>query len=189
MTKLNTRQKWISSGYSIFANDGPECLQVERLAKILGLNKSGFYHYFGDHEFFIELLLNQHQSNAIEVAAAFTNANKFDPDFFSILLMHKQAILFHMQLVRNRHIGRYFDFYRSVNALVDPKIIRLFSEFVGLQNNVELVAAYYEQSRDMFYSRITEKNLNEPFLRSLVGEVKQVAQNFLQQQTFIDKTS
>ena len=45
MTKSNTSQKWIEAGYERFAHEGPHGIQVERLARIIGVNKSGFYHY------------------------------------------------------------------------------------------------------------------------------------------------
>jgi hypothetical protein len=41
-----TIQGWLDVGYKIFAHEGPEGIQVERLARILGVNKSGFYHFF-----------------------------------------------------------------------------------------------------------------------------------------------
>ncbi|MBL7845702.1 MAG: TetR/AcrR family transcriptional regulator [Cyclobacteriaceae bacterium] len=178
---VNTQQKWIEIGYTIFSQEGPEGLQVERLARILDLNKSGFYHYFGDLDSFIDQLFDYHVLKAQEIALQFRNAARLDPDLFYILIAFKPSILFHMQLVRNRHIKKFLDLYKTVNAMVDPEIMRLFSDFIDLRNHHELVASFYDLSRDMFYARITEENMNELFLRNLLGEVRELAQNFIKQ--------
>ena len=187
MAKSNTSHRWVETGYGLFAKEGPEGIQVERLARIIGLNKSGFYHYFGDGDSFTEQLLKRHNTIAEEIIADLKNASQLDPDLFTILLSYKPAILFHMQLVRNRHIEVYLHCYYSLNALLDPYIIRLFSEYVGLQNNQQLASSYFDQARDMFYARVTDKNMNEKFLRSLLKEVKHLAQEFLGQQSAFDR--
>ncbi|MCU0357454.1 MAG: TetR/AcrR family transcriptional regulator [Cyclobacteriaceae bacterium] len=178
---VNAQQQWIEIGYTIFSKEGPEGLQVERLARILDLNKSGFYYYFGDLDSFIDQLFAYHLEKAHAIVLQFRNAATFDPDFFSILIAFKPSILFHMQLVRNRHIKKCHDLYKTINAMVDPEILRLFSDFIGLQNHHELVASFYDQSRDMFYARITDENMNELFLRNLLGEVRELAKNFFKQ--------
>jgi AcrR family transcriptional regulator len=63
MKKTNFRDSWLSSGYELFAQEGPDGIQVERLARILNLNKSDFYHYFGEIEnFLLELMILQHSN-------------------------------------------------------------------------------------------------------------------------------
>lgn len=64
MGKTNNASVWTEGGYKIFANEGTEGIQVERLARILNLNNSGFYHYFGDLKSFIDELLKLHEKKA-----------------------------------------------------------------------------------------------------------------------------
>ena len=52
MEKHKNSSVWTEEGYRLFAKEGLDGIQVERLARILSLNKSGFYHYFGDLEGF-----------------------------------------------------------------------------------------------------------------------------------------
>ena len=52
---------WLEVGYSLFAAEGPDGIQIERMARILQLNKSGFYHYFGDLEGYHHELLRLHR--------------------------------------------------------------------------------------------------------------------------------
>jgi AcrR family transcriptional regulator len=48
MEKAKNSSAWTEVGYALFAEEGLDGIQVERLARILKLNKSGFYHYFRD---------------------------------------------------------------------------------------------------------------------------------------------
>mgnify|MGYP006182290595 CR=1 FL=1 len=41
--KRGSLQSWIEEGYSIFSSEGPASIQVERVARNLKKNKSGFY--------------------------------------------------------------------------------------------------------------------------------------------------
>lgn len=58
--KTNTEQPWIEAGYEIFAEDGPNGLKVEHIAKKINISKSSFYHLFVDMELFQEKLLEYH---------------------------------------------------------------------------------------------------------------------------------
>lgn len=44
--KNNSEHTWIEAGYEQFAAEGLEGIQVERLARITGLNKSGYLPLF-----------------------------------------------------------------------------------------------------------------------------------------------
>lgn len=172
---------WIEKGYEIFAEEGPDGLLIERLARILNLNKSGFYHYFGDRDTFIEQLLKRHQALANELIEEYKLIDEFDPGFIKAMLKFKNAVLFHMQLVRYRQIGVFYNCYHKINVHVDKAAVRTFSKFIGLGNNPELAHKYFMQARDMFYSRVTRENLNEEFLRELIYEVREVAQKIQNQ--------
>lgn len=64
--------------------------------------------------------------------------------------------------------------------LVDPAVVPSFSEFIGMPGQIELGRKYFELSRDMFYSRITEDKMNEEYLRGLLYEVRKVLQDAIQ---------
>jgi hypothetical protein len=49
-----------------------------------------------------------------------------------------------------------------------------------MPGQIELGGKYFELSRDMFYSRITEDKMNEEYLRSLIYEVRKVLQDAIQ---------
>ena len=138
-------------------------------------------HYFGDVDTFIDDLLRMHRAKAEEYTEKFKQATNFDPDFYSMSLAPKEIIFFHMQLARVRQEERYQTVYRELNALVDPQIVRLFAPYVGLNDQHELAARFFDQARDMFYSRITEENMNEPFLRNLIDDVRALIKDLMHQ--------
>lgn len=176
MSKINSKHIWIEIGYSQFADEGLEGLQVERLARITGLNKSGFYHYFGDKDIFIKEIMSHHFREAEQMISDFNQIQEFDPQFMEVLVKHTPKLMFHNQLVRNRHEKLLETCYQRVNNMIDPTISRLFSDFIGLNDETELSARYYNQVRDTFYSQITRNRMNYTFLRSFLYEAKEVIQ-------------
>lgn len=172
MPKANSLQTWIDNGYTLFAREGLEGIQVERLARISTFNKSGFYHYFGDRDTYLEQLMNHHYNIAKVFAQEAQVINQFDPDFIHLLLRHSNAILAHRQLVRNRHLPFCAAWYDKINDLVDKFIVPKWAEFLGMDGNIEYAARYFDQVRDMFYARITADNFHEEFLRALLQEAR-----------------
>jgi AcrR family transcriptional regulator len=85
-------------GYKIFADEGPEGIQVERLARMLGVSKSSFYHFFVDKEIFVSELIKLHLKHAQRYVAEIKKLDNFDPEFIDLLVAGKEIILFHRQL-------------------------------------------------------------------------------------------
>ncbi len=176
MSRNNSINIWIKTGYEQFAAEGLEGIQVERLARITGLNKSGYYHYFGDRDSFLGQLMNYHISLAENLANDMRQIKNFDPDFVQVLLKYPFPIIVHMQLVRNRQDKFLNDVYNQVNEFVDRAILPRWAQFIGTPHNHEFALKYFEQIRDMFYSRITLKNMNHDFLHNLIYDAKGLVQ-------------
>jgi AcrR family transcriptional regulator len=180
MSKINSTHTWIEAGYAQFAAEGLEGLQVERLARITGLNKSGFYHYFGDKETFLENLLEFHLLEVSSMPEDFLKIKKFDPEFMEVLIKHTPKLMFHNQLVRNRHEKLLESSYQEVNKMIDPFVSEVFGEFIGLKDNLEFSSRYYHQVRDTFYSQITLKRMNYTFLRNFMYEARDMIQSAME---------
>jgi AcrR family transcriptional regulator len=176
MTNSTTRQTWIDTGYDLFAKEGLEGIQVERLARILNLNKSGYYHYFGDRNSYIESLMQKQIEYAHQLVKDFSQVRQFDPQFMEVLIKHTTAVMVHNQLVRNRHDELLLQTYQQVNDIVDPVVIRLFADFIGFKDYLEFATKYYSQVRDMFYTQISFERMNYPFLRDFMYQAKEVIQ-------------
>ncbi|MDG9714869.1 TetR/AcrR family transcriptional regulator [Streptomyces sp. DH10] len=53
------RHKWIDEGLRALATGGPDAVQIEALAKALGVSKGGFYGYFADRSALLEEMLDR----------------------------------------------------------------------------------------------------------------------------------
>lgn len=176
MTNPKTSQVWIDCGYNLFAQEGPEAIKVERLAQILDLNKSGFYHYFGDRQSFIEQLMKKHLKDAELLADDFREVQEFDPQFMEVLIKYTLTVMAHNQLVRNRHDDLLTKTYHQVNDMIDPIIIRLFADFIGFKDHLEFSGKYYGQVRDGFYTQISFDRMTYPFLKDYLYQAREVIQ-------------
>lgn len=174
MKKTNSRDHWLNAGYELFAEEGPQGIQVERLARILDLNKSGFYHYFGEIENFLEAWMDIHHRHAVALRDEMNRVQQVDPEFIQALVNFKTSIMFHYQLVRNKHVKLLKDTYEHVNELIDPVNVRLFADFIGFKDRATFAAKYYGQVRDMFYIQINRERMNFDFIRKFLYEARDV---------------
>lgn len=174
MSKDNSLHVWLEASYRLFAEEGPEGIQVERLARMLQLNKSGFYHYFGDRDTHIKMLMEKHLNVAKEMAMDLEKIRQFDPEFMNFLIKYATPVMLHNQLIQHRSNKLLYQAYLSVNGVVDPLVIKLFADFIGFKDHLEFSEQYYHQVRDMFYSQISFERLNYLFLKDFLYQAREV---------------
>jgi len=177
MSKNNSEHSWIEAGYELFTEEGLEGLQVERLARITGLNKSGYYHYFGDRETYLEKLMDHHFKHATAYANDLKQVKHFDPEYIELLIKYTPALMFTNQLIKNRKHKLLFGTQQSINEMIDPVLIKIFADFIGHNDHLEFAEKYYNQVKYMFHAQITPENMNYPFLRDFLYEAREVIQN------------
>ena len=100
MEKAKNLSVWTEVGYNLFAEEGLDGIQVERLARILQLNKSGFYHYFGDLDGYCEELIKVHKRKTDLYLEDVATVKSIDPDFLMLLVKYKVPVMFQLQLLR-----------------------------------------------------------------------------------------
>jgi AcrR family transcriptional regulator len=174
MPKVSSQQAWIETGYSLFAKYGLEGIQVEPLARALGMNKSGFYHYFGDRDSFLESMMQYHVLQGENIAAEYKKIEDFERDYINVLMRYPTPMIVHMQLVRNKHIKLLNDYFTRINMFVDQGILPHWADYVGLSDNMPLALQYFEMIRDTFYSRVTIETYRPDFILRFVREAKQL---------------
>jgi len=174
---MNNSKAWINVGYDLFAQEGYEGLQVERLARILNLNKSGFYHYFGKTTFYQEHLMRHHHEMVDLLVQEIQSIDVFDPDYYYVLTKHSTCVMATMQLLRNRHVPLFEQTYDEVNVKIDRATLPTWSTYVGAPDNPELAFRYLTMIRDLFYARISYERLNVNYLDTLFSDAK----NFLEE--------
>lgn len=174
MDKVQKISVWTEVGYNIFAEEGPDGIQVERLARILQLNKSGFYHYFGDLEIFFEELLKLHHSKADLFFAEIRDIKTIDPEYLCLLVKYKISNMFHMQLVRSRPNSSFYNAAKEIDEREDTYVRDLWSDYLGLNDRPDLAIRYFDIVRDMLYARLSSPDFNYPFLHKVMTEAKTV---------------
>jgi AcrR family transcriptional regulator len=164
MEKARNSSLWTEVGYELFAKEGLDGIQVERLARILQLNKSGFYHYFGDLEGYCAELIKMHMVKV--------GLKKIDPDYLHLLIDHGSTVMFQVQLTRHKVSYAFYQVSEKVDQLVNVALCSLWNQFLGINGHPDLAMRYYYIVRDMFYTRISFQNLNYQFLHNFVTEAK-----------------
>lgn len=173
--------KWIKVGYDLFTEDAHEGIQIERLARILGLNKSGFYHYFKDLDTYLVKLMEYQLEVAKEVELEMLQVKKFDPDFINLMFKRAHFLMFQMQLVKNRRIPLYEKTYLQITNQFNELILPHWANFISLSNDTDLALRYFNIVREMFYMRLTRKNCEIEFFRNTVYEAKGIVEKLIEQ--------
>lgn len=180
MAKTNNSSVWIETGYNLFAEEGLEGLQIERLARIVSLNKSSFYHYFGDFELYCEQLLGLHEQNAVLFLQGLEKAKNIDPDFLHLLIDFKVPVMFQTRLIQTKTKPSFCALAEDIERREDVIIRKMWSDYLGIEDQPELAVRYFDIVRDMFYSRISFKNYNYPFLQELLGEARTIVNQLME---------
>ena len=165
--------KWVNAGYELFCKEGQEGIQIERLARITSLNKSGFYHYFYDLDGFFEALMSEHENRMDQIAAQLFELESYDPDFLKLIAQNKSVFFFHIQLVKNKQNSLFRATHTKTNAKLDKQAQLLFAKDLGL--NEEASSKYHDMVRDLFFTRAEFYNLTYEFLHQLFLEIKETA--------------
>ncbi len=173
-------QKWIEAGYELFASEGPESLHVERLAKKLGLNKSGYYHYFGDREVFISKILDYHCLVTENFRKEITTLSKFDPDYYDLLIKYKLALFVQMQLRRHPDKKNFQEVFQKISARNDKALVSLLAAHLGIPGEHDLALEFWGLIRDSFYMQLTHNDLETALSMRVVEKVRRIIKKLQQ---------
>ncbi|MCI4671447.1 MAG: TetR/AcrR family transcriptional regulator [Bacteroidia bacterium] len=168
---------WIHEGYRVFAKEGPGGLKVERLSKSISKNKSSFYHHFADLDIFVDFLLNYHLDQA-EVMAEKERACESLPELLSVIIEHKQDLLFNRQLRIHRERKDFERCFNITSQLVFGSILDLWSSVLGLTENTYLSKLVLTLSMENFFLQITEESLTAEWLQNYFIQLKNMVDQF-----------
>lgn len=176
--KQDRKLVWIKVGYEIFARKGLSGLQVEPIAKIVGKNKSSFYHLFADIEIFLDELLTYHITQVKLMCEEERKAHSFNPDIINIFVEHKVDILFNKQL-RINHQNTEF---RKVLIITDEGLAELYTFLLktdlGLNLKQKGINSFFQLALSNFFLQINADNLNFQWLANYFDEIKKLAKGF-----------
>ncbi|HMG91384.1 MAG TPA: TetR/AcrR family transcriptional regulator [Chryseolinea sp.] len=123
MEKSNNFSLWIELGYDLFAKEGLDGIQVERLSRILKLNKSGFYHYFGDMEKYCAELVKLHNKKVDDFLGEVSEIKNLDPDYLLLLIKHAQEGMFQVQLTREKKSYSFYQISEEIEQKVNLAVL------------------------------------------------------------------
>lgn len=179
---LPAEQPWIDTGYALFALHGPDALKVEQLARQVGISKSSFYHHFADVPVFIERLQEHHLKRSVLLAEQAGGCTSFDPDYIQLLVNNRLDILFQRQLRMRRTDAAFQRCFRAAHDRVVDRIMPLWAEALGIPGRLAPAREMLDVVADVFYQRLTNDNLNYPWMVELLKEIETFIQHAMKSQ-------
>ena len=176
-------ETWIEQGYKLLGAEGFDGIKVERLARLLNLNKSGFYHYFGDRQSYLEALVQYHIGLARSIAVEISGLRNIDPDLLYLIVKHKLFFLVESQLlVKGRHAlnCRNID---EAGDIINKELLALWGNTQGVPGDMSVAYGYLNIIRHFIYARIDAKNISYDFLHKLSVETGEVLEKTVRQKS------
>ena len=164
-------QKWIEAGYELFAFSGPKEFKVEKLASLVGMNKSGFYHYFLDREFFFEELMKYHEQNGKKFAHELSLLKEFMPAYIQLLMKYNTEVQVQMQLRKNFKVPFCKEYYYKVKNRNNVYQIPLFAKYLNL-TDLQLATEMFEIVSDLMVTRLITDKITPDFLTGIFEGMK-----------------
>jgi AcrR family transcriptional regulator len=169
---MNNSKVWINVGYELFAREGYESLQVERMARILGLNKSGFYHYFSDRNFYLNRLLRYHDQCVDRMLEKVGGIETFDPEYLQIMIDHPLTVMANRQLSINHRTDLFENTLSDIKQKMEKALLPVWAEYVGMPHQPNLALRYFRLMQDAFYTRLSFDRLRMDYLHEQTSELK-----------------
>jgi AcrR family transcriptional regulator len=165
-------QIWIETGYALFAKEGYKGLKVEQLARLVNKNKSSFYHLFAEVDIFMDALLGYHLERAKDITERARRCQKMVPDMLHLFIEVKEDIFFGRQLLFHREMPACKQCFEEANKGVIEAFMEIWAESLGLGEKAYLARIILNLTNENFYLRMSEENLNYPYLLQYWGEIR-----------------
>lgn len=168
----DNNRSWIDVGYAAFAEEGPQGLRIEYFARQIGKSKSSFYHHFADLDLFTELLLQQHQLRAADIAQCMRQCARMDPEMLDLFLAVRTDILFHRQLRIHRDNTAFRRCFEQAHAPIEEALLSVWTQTLDLQGREALARTMLRLVVENFYLRVTHETLSKEWLIAYLSEIR-----------------
>ena len=165
------KRPWIEIGHQTVADSGFGSLSVELISRVVGKNKSSFYHHFGDLEVIKAELLQHHLLNAKEFAKEIEQCECIVPDMINVFLLYKTDFFFHKQLRIERANPECKKCFEKVFELYETAVLEKWAEFLKLEKQPQLASTFLSFISENFLLQITLETYNYDWLQNYLGEV------------------
>ena len=176
----DSERKWIEAGYKLFAAEGPGGIHVEKLARELRCNKSGFYHYFGDYATFLEVLFEKHRFEMRKVSQEIAGITRFDPDYTHILLSHREQVFFQTHLLRNNHLKPFNAVFENAVKRNDNELIPHLATYLRIPEKQALAQDLWGITRESFYISLTPERYTREFVLTYYDRLRAIVDKMVQ---------
>jgi len=133
-SKRVTRDQWLKTALDLFGKSGEEGLRVEKLARELGIAKSGFYWHFSDREDFLEHLFAYWSHEYTEIVTSNPLLVMAEPRPRLLMIM---TLVFEQNLIE-------FDAAMQVWSNKDPEVAKKVRKVIDMRLRF-VTAAFAEQ--------------------------------------------
>jgi AcrR family transcriptional regulator len=177
-----SRDQWLKKGLEMFALSGSDGLRVEKIARELGISKSGFYCHFQDRNDFLNLILDYWAHEYTEVITE---------NRLLQLLPAQERLLLLMTMVYEENLTDFdaaMDMWSRTNTDVARKrkrVINMRSNFIrnafeelgfrgdDLEMRTRVLAGFQMGERQIFgFNKKAAKLHRELRLKMLIGEAR-----------------
>ena len=123
--KRISKDQWLAKALETLETSGVEAIKIEKLAKALGISRSGFYWHFKNRQDLLEHLLDFWVSEYTGVVTDNPELMKLDP---------QKQLLMTMEMIRDKHLSK-FDLAMTLWAKSDSKIRKVVNKVVKMRLN------------------------------------------------------
>jgi len=118
-----SKDQWLTKALDALESGGIETVKIERLAKALGISRSGFYWHFKNRQDLLEHLLEYWAHEYTGIVTDNPDIIKLDP---------KKRLLSTMEMIRDKHLTK-FDLAMTSWAKSDSKIRKVVRKVVNMR--------------------------------------------------------
>ena len=148
---MDNKEKWIKTGYELFGEIGALALNVEKLSNLVGLNRSSFYHYFGDMEVFESALLWHHVERFKHFGLLMKDYTEFEQLFGEEIMQHKAELAFQRTLLINQSVARYKACSEDSRQYTEAKTYELWTAYNKSERDTKEAKDLFRAIRDFYY--------------------------------------
>ena len=128
-----SKREWLEKALEILEKYGIEDVKIDRLAKELGVARSGFYYHFKDRDDLLAHILDFWEQNFTKIISADSSIQKIPP---------AERLLLSITMVRDHHLSRY-DLAMKSWARKDAQVSQRYDKVIQLR--LGFVRALFEE--------------------------------------------
>ena len=120
-----SKGQWIVKALETLRTEGFEAIKIDRLAKQLGISRSGFYYHFKDRQDLLQHLLDYWANEFTAVITDSLEMKKLDAE---------KRLIITMKMVKDKKLAQY-DLAMAGWAKVDPLVAAIVKKVVTMRLN------------------------------------------------------